>query len=163
LLALELLSKPALQVLVGIAVLGAAVWQVRRRRSGAKPARGAGGAAAIAGLASGALTTSISISGPPLVLWLESRGLSPAELRASLAAAFLALNLVGAALLLGAGGTGQAVSPGVLAPLLGLVLGGHLAGAVLFRRLDSETFSLAALALVAIAGAASCAAGVAGL
>jgi len=161
-LALELLSKPVLQVVVGIGVLAAAGWQLRRRAAGA-----GGGArrrsAVAAGLASGALTTSISVSGPPLVLWLEAHGLAPVELRATLAAAFLALNLSGAALLLAVGGVGQAAGPGLLLPLLGVVVAGHLAGARVFRRLDQRRFTLAVLVLVAGAGLASLAAGLAGL
>src|SRR5918997_353574 len=72
-------SKPLLQVVVGVTVLAAVVWQARRRslEAGAEaPRRAAVGprAGVAAGLASGALTTSISLSGPPLVLWLEAVG-----------------------------------------------------------------------------------------
>ncbi len=91
-----------------------------------------------AGLASGALTTSVSLSGPPLVLWFRARGLTPAEMRASLAAAFLFLNLVGAALLFAAGEDFDAFQPDVLVPLLALVVAGHLLGSWLFRRVDAE-------------------------
>ena len=78
-LALELLSKSTLQVLVGVGVIGAAGWQLRRRSIGRRhrpvpaTARGAG----VAGVLSGVLTTSISVSGPPVVLWLESLGTAP--------------------------------------------------------------------------------------
>lgn len=156
--ALTMLSKPTLQVVVGFAVVGAAavIW---RAPEPAAPLRMP--AACAAGLASGALTTSVSLSGPPLVLWLRARGLNPADLRASLAAAFLVLNLAGCALLLGAEGPSGAVEPAVLAPLLGLVVVGHLAGARLFRRLDPERFSALVLALVVAAGVASIAAGLA--
>ena len=128
-LALEVLSKPVLQVAVGAAVVLAAGWQMRHRaRSGR--ARGAGGrcaAAWAAGLTSGALTTSISVSGPPIVLWLEALGLRPAELRASLAASFLALNLAGGVVVVVAGGTG-AVRLDVLAAAPRAVAGGPRAG-----------------------------------
>jgi uncharacterized protein len=161
---LALLPKAALQVAVGAVVLAAGAWQLRSRlRELPARAKHGGASAAAVGLASGALTTSISISGPPIVLWLESQGLRPAELRASLAAAFLALNLAGGMALLAAEGFGDAVSPGVLLPLLGVVIAGHLAGARAFRRLDQRRFSLAVLAVVGVAGGASLAAGVAGL
>ena len=114
-----------------------------------------------AGLASGALTTSVSLSGPPLVLWLRARGLSPAEMRASLAAAFLFLNLVGAALLFAAGDGFDAFQPDVLVPLLALVVAGHLLGSWLFRRVDAERLSALVLALVVAGGLASVAAGLA--
>ena len=129
--ALALLDKPPLQILVGLVVVAAAAvqlgpggWAARRR------------SATAAGLASGALTTSISVSGPPLVLWLESRGVAPAELRATLAALFLALNLAGCALLVPLAGPDRIAPAGVLVPLLALVVAGHFAGA---RRSSAST------------------------
>ena len=80
---------------VGVAVIAAAGWQLQTTRPRLSPA-----AAWAAGFASGALTTSISVSGPPLVLWLTARGVRPEEFRASLAASFLVLNLAGGAILL---------------------------------------------------------------
>jgi uncharacterized membrane protein YfcA len=155
--ALALFSKPVLQVVVGLVVLIAAAAQLRGRMSG-KPARAR--SAAAAGLASGALTTSISVSGPPLVLWLESRGVPPAELRATLAACFLALNLAGCLVLVPLAGADRVVPADVLLPLLGLVVVGHLVGARAFRRLDPERFSVIVLVLVVLTGAASVVAGV---
>jgi uncharacterized membrane protein YfcA len=153
--ALTQLSREALQVGVGVAVVAAAGWQLRRRRRGAEPHPAPAG---LAGFASGALTTSISVSGPPVVLWLEARGVGPEEFRASLAATFLALNVVGGVLLLGAEGTASLEAETVL-PLLGLVVAGYALGALAFRRLDRERFYALVLALVAGTGAASVAAG----
>ncbi len=106
-LALELLSKPALQVAVGAAVVAAAAWQMhhRARRVGV-PGAGGRPAAWAAGLVSGTLTTSISVSGPPVVLWLEAQGMKPGPFRATLAASFLALNVAGGVVVVVAGGTG---------------------------------------------------------
>ena len=112
-----------------------------------------------AGFVSGALTTSISVSGPPVVLWLEARGARPEEFRASLAATFLALNLAGGAVLRGGGGNRIAGRRGRWLPLLGLVIAGYALGAVAFRRLDRERFYTLVLALVAVTGLASVAAG----
>jgi uncharacterized membrane protein YfcA len=158
---LAALPKPALQVAVGVCVLVAAAVQLRRPHVDARTASSLPAASAV-GFASGALTTSTSVSGPPLVLWLEAQGVSPEELRASLAAAFLALNLSGAAVVLAAAGEGDFAGPGLLAPLLALALLGHVAGARLFRRLDRQRFRSIALGLVVVAGAASVAAGLAG-
>jgi uncharacterized protein len=156
--ALTQLSKEVLQVAVGVAVIAAAGWQLRERARGHRPLPPA--AAWGAGFASGALTTSISVSGPPLVLWLEARGVRPEEFRASLAASFLALNLVGGVVLLAAEGTG-AFDAGAVAVLLALVVAGYALGAVAFRRLDRERFFAVVLALVAATGAASVLAGLA--
>jgi uncharacterized protein len=155
--ALTQLSKEALQVAVGIGVILAAAWQLRQRRRHERPRlpRFAGWAV---GFASGALTTSISVSGPPIVLWLEARGMRPEEFRASLAASFLALNLGGGILLLAAEGS-TALDAGAVGPLLVLVLAGYAIGAVAFRRLNRDRFFTLALALVICTGAASLAAG----
>jgi uncharacterized membrane protein YfcA len=153
--ALTQLSKEALQVAVGVAVILAAGWQLRhgRRRPDLPPAT-----AWAAGFVSGALTTSISVNGPPIVLWLEARGVRPEEFRASLAASFLVLNLAGGVLLLIAEGTG-ALDAGAVAPLLALVAAGYGVGALAFRRLDRERFFVLVLALVVCTGAASVVAG----
>jgi len=155
---LAVAPKPVLQVVVGVGVVAAAALAWRAP----EPAWARGSGAAVgAGLASGALTTSVSLSGPPLVLWLRARGLAPAELRASLAAAFLVLNLVGAVLLVAASGASEAFDLSVLAPLLVLVVAGHLVGARLFRRVDAERFSSWVLAVVVAGGLASVMAGLA--
>lgn len=156
------LSKEALQVGVGVAVIAAAAFQLRRRGrvgAGGAAARPVPPAAGLAvGFASGALTTSISVSGPPIVLWLEAHGVRPAEFRETLAASFLALNLAGAAVLLAAEGE-EAFDLGILPPLLLLVAVGYALGALAFRRLDRERFFTLALALVLCTGAASVVAG----
>jgi uncharacterized protein len=159
--ALMLLSKEALQVAVGLAVIFAAGWQLNRRRARGPTASGRPLPAAAgwaAGFASGALTTSISVSGPPIVLWLEAHGIRPEEFRASLAGSFLVLNLIGGVVLLVAEG-GGALEADVVLPLLGLVLVGYALGSVVFARLESERFFALSLALVICTGAASLAAG----
>ena len=148
---LAALSREPLQIGVGVAVIAAAVWQLRHRGAARRVP------AAVAGLVSGALTTSISISGPPLVLWLEAQGLRPAEFRAALAAAFLGLNLAGLAVL---GVAGHATADlGEVSVLLGLVIAGYALGALGFRRLDHERFYRVVLVLVVVTGAASVVAG----
>jgi uncharacterized protein len=151
--ALTELSKEVLQVAVGVAVIAAAGWQLRRPHL--PP-----GAAWGAGFLSGALTTSISVSGPPLVLWLEARGVHPEEFRASLAASFLALNLAGGMILVALEGSG-AFDAGAVALLLVLVVAGYGVGALAFRRLDREKFFNLVLVLVALTGVASVVAGLA--
>ena len=150
---LAALSREPLQIGVGLAVIAAALWQLRDHRGAASVP------AAVAGFLSGVLTTSISISGPPLVLWLEAQGLRPAEFRATLAAAFLGLDIVGWLVLVVAG---EATADlGELALLLALVVAGYALGALAFRRLDHERFYRVVLALVLVTGAASVVAGLA--
>jgi uncharacterized protein len=160
-LLLSALSKEALQVIVGLAVIGAGAWQLRARRSAGGERRGSELPAAVGwavGFVSGTSTTSISVSGPPIVLWLEAHGVRPTEFRATLAASFLALNLAGWVMLFAAEG-GDSLDFGLVAPLLGLVLVGHVLGTVAFRRIDPQRFFVIALVLVMCTGAASLAAG----
>ena len=158
--ALTQLSKGTLQVAVGVAVVAVAAWQLRRRRRGIGHPRLGRGAGIGAGFVSGALTTSINVSGPPVVLWLEARGASPEEFRESLAATFLVLDLTGGALLLAAEGSGS-IEPAKVGPLLALVVAGYALGAVAFRRLDRERFYTLVLVLVTCTGVASIVAGLA--
>ena len=150
-LLLSALSKQSLQVGVGLAVIAAAAWQVRHHARVRIPA-------AVAGFVSGVLTTSISINGPPLALWLEAERVPPRRFRATLAAAFLALDLAGVALILAREGA-DTVELGSLGPLLACVLLGYAIGAVGFRRLDPERFSVVVLIVVICTGVASVVAG----
>jgi uncharacterized protein len=145
------LSKESLQVGVGLAVIIVATWQLRHRAAVRLPA-------ALAGFLSGVLTTSISINGPPLALWLESERVPPPEFRTTLAAAFFSLDVAGVALILAREGAGT-VELGKLGPLLGCVIVGYGVGAVGFRRLDPERFSTVALVVVICTGVASVVAG----
>lgn len=163
LLLLATISKPALQLAVGLAVVSAAIVQAR----GVPVQSSAGGreptlrSACAVGLASGALTTSTTVSGPPIVLWLQSHGVAPAELRASLAVSFLGLSVAGGALLAARGVL--AVEPAVVVPLLAVTALGHLLGARALRALAAPRFRSAVLALVLAAGVASLVAGIAGM
>jgi uncharacterized protein len=146
LVVLAALSKDALQVGVGLVVIAAAGWQ-RRWTPVRIPAP-------VAGFLSGVLTTSISVNGPPLALWLESERVPPATFRATLAAAFLLLDVAGVALIVGSEGA-DTIDLGRLGPLLACVLAGYALGAVAFRRLNAERFSTVVIALVICTGVAS--------
>jgi uncharacterized protein len=150
---IAVVTKEPLQVGVGIAVIAAALWQLRGSEETRFPAP-------LAGFLSGALTTSISINGPPLVLWLESQDVAPAVFRTTLAAAFLILDIAGVGLLVASEGL-DTIDLGVLGPLLGCVALGYALGAVAFRRLDADRFFTIVLVLVMCTGAASVIAGLA--
>lgn len=156
-LVLTVVSKAALQLVVGVGVLAAVGLQVLRRpgAGGARPSRWT---TLGVGLLAGLLTTTTNTNGPPLVLWLERRQVAPAEMRDTLAALFLALNLLGAAVLAASGRVGQAFRPEVVLVLLAAAVVGHVAGRRLFHLLDARRFRAAGLTLSALAGVASIAA-----
>jgi uncharacterized membrane protein YfcA len=157
---LALMSKPALQIAVGVVVICAAIVQCRALgRTSVEQREPAVGSALAVGLASGALTTSTTVSGPPIVLWLQAHNVPPEQFRASLAACFLGLSVAGGAVL-AAGGL-LAVDPTVVLPLLGLTVAGQIAGERAFRRLDPLGLRSVVLGLVFAAGVASLVAGIA--
>jgi uncharacterized membrane protein YfcA len=124
---LRSLSPVALQLAVTAGVLGTLATRHLAGRHLRVPAWAAG-------LAAGALTTSTTTSGPPLLLHLLGRGASPAHVRDSLTACFLGLSALGAAALI-ATGTPAAPDPVLTAALVPAVAAGHLAGRRVFARL----------------------------
>jgi uncharacterized membrane protein YfcA len=155
-LVLHVLAKPALQLAVGVAVIAFALVQAYAMRAGAHPPGGGVPGWAMGALV-GTLTTSTAVNGPPLLLWLQARGATPGEIRDSLAAAFLVLNLMGVAAVTVAGGGDPSFDARTLA-LLPAAAAGHLIGRQVFLRLHDARFRPLALALAVAAGAASVAA-----
>ncbi|HEY1595414.1 MAG TPA: sulfite exporter TauE/SafE family protein, partial [Thermoleophilaceae bacterium] len=93
-LVLRALPKPALQVVVGTLVMAAVAVRVLATTATttaevAAPGNRSSMRLAV-GFATGALTTSAGVSGPPLALWLSRCRLGPGQLRDSLSAMFLA-------------------------------------------------------------------------
>jgi uncharacterized membrane protein YfcA len=147
------LSKEALQIGVGVVVVAAAVWQLWQGAAALRLS------ATVAGFTSGVLTTTLGVNGPPLALWLEAERVRPAVFRATLAAAFLILDIAGIALIVSKEGV-DTVDLGQLGPLLACVLAGYGLGAAGFRRLDAERFSVVVLSIVICTGIASVVAGI---
>ncbi|MGH2898324.1 MAG: hypothetical protein ACRDMZ_06585, partial [Solirubrobacteraceae bacterium] len=100
-----------------------------------------------AGLSSGALATSTSLSGPPLVLHLLARGAAPGAMRDTLAAIFVAEALLALPVLLA---TDTFVVPGGAWVLRAAALAGQLLGRRAFAWLRGERFERAVLALLAL-------------
>lgn len=166
-LILAALSKPALQIAVGVAVLIAVVVQVRVRSrpvgDGHVSPKDPAWVPPAVGLTTGVLGTTTGTSGPPLVLWFQRLELSPAEFRDSLAVAFLALNVLAIAALLAFGGGVATPGAGELAVLMAVAFAGEYAGRHVFSRLDPRWFRVAGLVVVVGAGVASAVAGLAAL
>jgi uncharacterized membrane protein YfcA len=92
-----------------------------------------------AGVVSGVLNTSTSTSGPPVVIYLQGKGLSSARFRATNSAYFLVSSIGAVALLtLGGASSGEAW----LAALVSVpgVVFGRLAGNGLYRRINEGWF-----------------------
>ena len=146
-----------LQVVVGLVVVAAAARC--SCAAGSRAGRPRGGRRTAAGLASGAMTTSISVSGPPLVLWLERA----AWRRPSCGRRWRLLPGAQPRRLRPAGAAGRdrraCAAPACCCRCSALVLAGYAVGAAAFRRLDPDRFSLGVLGLVVRTGVASLVAG----
>lgn len=148
-LALSELPDHVLSVFVAVAVVAALGLRLRARR--APPHAGPAAAprawqSAVAGASSGALATSTSLSGPPLVLFLLARRVSPEQMRDTLAAVFVALSLLGTPVLLA---TGTFVVPTAFGVLLVSAAVGQLLGRRAFAWLAGDRYEPAVLALLA--------------
>jgi uncharacterized membrane protein YfcA len=159
-LVLRALPKAWLQVAVGVAVIGAAVLRARARRDATAPTAGDPRARLALGFATGTLSTSAGVNGPPMALWFAHRGLGPAEIRDSLSAAFLGLGLIAAVVLAPVlAAADETIEWTALAAGLVCVVAGHAVGQRAFARIDAARYEPLLLVLVTTAGAASIAAG----
>jgi hypothetical protein len=127
---LRALDPVALQFAVTAGVLGTLA--ARRLSSGRHtPFWGA----PIAGLFAGGFTTSTTTSGPPLIVYLLGRDLTPERMRDTLPLIFLGLSVVGVVALLVTRTSGAVPTASQIAILVPVVLASHIAGRPLFRML----------------------------
>ncbi len=106
----------------------------------------------VAGSASGALSTSTGLAGPPIVLLLASRGLPKAEFRSTSALYFLAMSLVGLLVLVGRG----LVEGGEIQLALVLVpaaIVGKVVGTAFLKKVSERAFRALSLGIVILTGA----------
>jgi uncharacterized membrane protein YfcA len=135
-LAVLLLVNPtALKVIIAVAVIVFTLLIMRGLRI-----HGGGTPGDLAtGFASGILNTSTSMSGPPIVLYLTGKGLSPSFFRGTINAFFMITSLGAVALLLASG----SVKPWVVGAFL-LAMpaaeAGRILGNRLFDRIDEVRF-----------------------
>jgi uncharacterized protein len=151
---LRALDPVALQIAVSVGVVATLA-----ARHLASVRRFPGWGAVPAGAVAGALTTSTTTAGPPLLVYLLGRTIEPSRMRDTVTVIFLGLGFVGAAALW-ATGTRDAVPDGTLvAVLVPVVAAGHLVGRPIFARLarsgQYEPVLTAALLIAVVVGLAS--------
>ena len=134
---LRIVDEDTLRAMLAVAVVGGATLVLRQRNR--PPLDLPNWVDTAAGGLAGALTTSLSTNGPPIVVLLQARGLEPEPFRATLSATFVSANIVGVALL---GASGQLVPDvwwTVAVALPGLAVGQYL-GLKLARRVPKRFF-----------------------
>jgi uncharacterized protein len=128
---LRALDPVALQVAVSVGVVATLI--TRRLVAGRTTP---GWAAPIAGVTAGGLTTSTTTSGPPMLVYLLGRELTPAQLRDTMPVCFLGLSVVGALALLVTQTHGAVPDATLVAILVPVVAVSHVAGRPLFSALE---------------------------
>jgi uncharacterized protein len=159
LLVLRALPKPVLQIAVGVAVMSFGLLVLRGRLR--VPAR-QGWVRVPLGFTTGVLTTSTGVSGPPVALWLSSRGLRAQTVRDSLGAMFLGLGIIATLTLLPVLHDAH-LGAWTLIVAVVAVVAGHAIGSRLFARLTPSHFDVLMLAITLAAGATSVALGLGSL
>ena len=124
LLVLRSLPKPALEAGVGVIVIALTLARLGAapHHAGHRPAHVHAGRAVV-GLLAGALSTAIGINGPPLALWLRTRGLHFTAIRDSLAVLFVGMELITALTLVPALGDVHLSAPATGYCVLGVFAG----------------------------------------
>ncbi len=151
-------SKQAMQLVVGVAILAAVVFRMHEpgrvaileRRSTGVPV----------GLLAGILTTTIGINGPPMAIWLRARGVTLSQLRDTLAVTFMTLSLVAIPSLAARGGSIPVVA---IMPLAAGLVVGHLLGITAHERVSESKLERVLVVLLTAAAAASICGAVVGL
>jgi uncharacterized protein len=129
------LDTTALQLLVTATVIGTLLLR-RAARTGSDPFL----ALPTVGLSAGALTTTTSTNGPPILLYLLGRGVPAHQVRDTLSVLFIAFAAVGLAAL--AVGEADATLPdgAIVAALPVAAAVGHVAGRPVFARLAERQY-----------------------
>jgi uncharacterized protein len=147
--ALILRVAPASVLTAAVAgcVLVALATRLRRPRATPRRLGDRPWAAPVAGFASGSLSTSTGLSGPPLVLHLLARRVPAARMRDTLAAVFLAQGILGLGALVVAG---SFVWPRSLPLLLVVGVVGQVAGRRAFAALGGERYERVVVGLLVV-------------
>ena len=133
---------------VGVIVVSSALLLVRDVRL---PGAGTRWGTLVAGSASGMLSTSTGLAGPPVVLLLASRGLPKHEFRGTSALYFLPMSVTGIAVLALRGLVDASEVPlGLL--LVPAAIVGKTAGTALLKRVSEGAFRAVTLGLVILTG-----------
>jgi uncharacterized protein len=161
-LLLRELSKPPVQAVAGAAIVVAGLTELRQPPRIAASEPRARLTIAVGGTA-GLLAALTTVYGPPILLWLRRLGATAAQIRDSLAAAFLVLNSLGTAAVVALANRDGAVNPVTVLILIAPLLVGHALGRRAFARIAPAHFRALSLLVVLAAGLASLAAGLVGM
>lgn len=146
-LAFLTVPQRGLKIALGITVLSMTAVLLRGR---SLPVQGRSGEWLLGGV-SGALATSLSTNGPPLVFLLQARGHSPEEFRGTINRVFAVVNVVTIAMFLAAGRIGgeSLLLTALVSPF---VVAATFIGYRIRPRISADAFRGLALVLLALSG-----------
>lgn len=152
---LRVSPSSVLRVIVGVSVIAATI--ARRLLPAGRPTSSR--AAAPAGFLAGVLTTSATVNGPPLVLFLSGRGATAPQMRGTLAAIFLVVDTLTVGVLAIGGALTLPPASAALALAISFPLG-LVAGLWLGDRMPAQHYARAVTVLLLALGVSSIVAGV---
>ena len=152
---LRVIAKEPLQILVGALIIAAAGVQLLKRTGPRLEAKGGLGLA-VCGFIAGTMNSATSMGGPALALWMRGRRLTVNEVRDTLAACFLVLNVAGI-LAIQTVGAGSLDGRGLVlfAVLTPVIVLGHLAGRRLGAHMSTRAYRFVFVTLIITAGLVS--------
>lgn len=130
----------AMRVGTGVIVSTIVLVRLARRSRPPHPSSTGRGAALIAGLAVGVLTTSTTTSGQPLAIWLTARKMRPEAIRDVVTVIFLTLDVIGIFILVGVAGSDSLANAGWIPVLIPVAALGHFLGRGIFLRLPARAY-----------------------
>jgi len=94
-------SATMLRLILGISTTAAALWSLVMASRPRRPWADSNLFGGLVGAVSGVLNTSLATNGPPLVIYLQGRQLTPEQFRATISLVFSVSNAIGLVMLLG--------------------------------------------------------------
>jgi uncharacterized membrane protein YfcA len=145
-------SANALRLILGVCTITAALWSMLVARRITTPWPAPWPLTVAVGALSGVLNTAVATNGPPLVIYLQGRRLTPDQFRATISFVFSLSNAVGLVVLL-AGNAIHVVDVEMFLVTVATAALGTIIGLRVSRRIDNQHFGLLVNALLLAGGA----------
>jgi hypothetical protein len=147
-------SASVLRLVLGVSTTAAALWSLVMAGRLRRPWVDSNFLGGLVGAVSGVLNTSLATNGPPLVIYLQGRQLTPEQFRATISMVFSVSNAVGLVMLLG-GNAIRVVDVELFASTLLAAAAGTALGFRLSAKINQQHFRLMVNILLLLGGLTS--------
>lgn len=148
---LETGSANTLRLGLGICTTAAALWSLLMARRIKRPWIDSNALGGLVGALSGVLNTALATNGPPLVIYLQGRRLTPEQFRATISMVFSISNAVGLVMLLG-GNAIHIVDLELFAVTLGAAIAGTYVGLRASKKIQQQHFAILVNVMLLVGG-----------